>query len=233
MPRTLRPSLRRRARRARFLRKYLRVTQLVLGERMGIARETVVDWERGENAISAQHDLMLRAIVVAELMGAPGRAPKRREVVEAISAVRVADPPTGAPSPVVIDSFLPRLSAGAIRGGPARSPKPRETRIKTESKLPNPDRAGQKHLAVNLLHGGTNHECSSDGSVVGQLPVPSPSRRTGHGEAPSRLDRGGVGLVGRVGVLEREHHRQQRDQHLLDRRGLPGADRGQCDVRGA
>lgn len=121
--------------RARFLRKYLRVTQLALAERMGIARETVADWERGENAISAQHDLMLRAIVVAELMGAPGRAPKRREVVEAISAVRVADPPTGgAPSPVVIDSFLARLSTGSSRRGPARSPKPRATPHKPVSK---------------------------------------------------------------------------------------------------
>lgn len=102
--------------RARFLRKYLRLTQQALAERMGIARETVADWERGENVISPQHDLMLRAIIVAEMMGAPGKAPKPREVVEAISAARLAEPARA--SDVVID-LKPRASSS--RRGPAAS----------------------------------------------------------------------------------------------------------------
>jgi DNA-binding transcriptional regulator YiaG len=90
---------------ARFLRKHLRLTQQELADRMGIARETVADWERGQSPISAQHDLMLRAIVIAQLMHRAATAPKRREVIEAIGAARVEEPPKGAvPSPLVISA---------------------------------------------------------------------------------------------------------------------------------
>jgi DNA-binding transcriptional regulator YiaG len=92
---------------ARFLRKHLRLTQQALAERMGIARETVADWERGQSPISAQHDLMLRAIVIAHLMLGRGRAPKRRDIVEAIGAARIHDPPKGAvPPPLRIGCFV-------------------------------------------------------------------------------------------------------------------------------
>ncbi len=94
---------------ARYLRKYLRLTQQALAGRMGIARETVADWERGKNVISPQHDLMLRAIVVAQLMARPGEGPKRRDMVEAIRGARIAEPPKGVLPPVVIDSFLKEL----------------------------------------------------------------------------------------------------------------------------
>ncbi len=108
--------------RARFLRKYLRLTQQALAERMGIARETVADWERGENAISPQHDLMLRAISVAEMMGGPGKTPKPREVAEAISAARLADPPRGAArTDVVIDLFPAKPRVASSKRSPAAS----------------------------------------------------------------------------------------------------------------
>jgi len=110
---------------ARFLRKYLRLTQQALADRMGIARETVADWERGENVISAQHDFMLRAMVVGEMMSAPGKAPKRQELAEAIRAARLVDPQKGAePSPVVIDTFLDKLRVASSRRGREGAVKP-------------------------------------------------------------------------------------------------------------
>lgn len=101
---------------ARYLRKYLRLTQQALSQRMGVARETVADWERGENAISPQHDLILRAFVIAELARTPGGSPKKREVVEAISAARLTDPPKGAVPPAfVIDSFLKKTRPASTK----------------------------------------------------------------------------------------------------------------------
>lgn len=120
---------------ARFLRKYLRLTQQALADRMGIARETVADWERGENVISAQHDFMLRAIVIAHMMDGPGKAPKRQEVVEAIRAARLADPQKGAePSPVVIDTFLDELRVASSQRGRQSAAKPRRAALSAESK---------------------------------------------------------------------------------------------------
>jgi DNA-binding transcriptional regulator YiaG len=120
---------------ARYLRKHLRLTQQALSDRMGIARETVADWERGENTISAQHDLMLRAIVVAQMMGAPGTAPKRQDVVEAISAARLTEPPKGAvPPPVVIDSFLEKSRPASTRHRSVGAHKPSRTVSKAEPK---------------------------------------------------------------------------------------------------
>jgi DNA-binding transcriptional regulator YiaG len=120
---------------ARYLRKHLRLTQQALADRMGVARETVADWERGENTISAQHDLMLRAIVVAQMMGAPGKAPKRQEVVEAISAARLTEPPKGVmPPPVVIDSFLEGRRAAPPRRSTVQSREPRRAASKAEPK---------------------------------------------------------------------------------------------------
>ena len=49
---------------ARFVRRILQLTQLQLGDRMGVARETVAQWERGEKQISPQHDLILRTILL-------------------------------------------------------------------------------------------------------------------------------------------------------------------------
>lgn len=47
---------------ARYLRKYLGLTQQELAKRMGITRKTVNQWETGA-PISPQHDLILRALV--------------------------------------------------------------------------------------------------------------------------------------------------------------------------
>jgi DNA-binding XRE family transcriptional regulator len=49
---------------ARFLRKYLGLTQEGLAKRMGITRKTVNQWET-DGQISPQHDLLLRAFVAA------------------------------------------------------------------------------------------------------------------------------------------------------------------------
>ena len=87
---------------ARFLRKRMRLTQQALADRMGVARETVADWERGKDPVSAQHDLVLRALVIAELMRAPKNAPTKEEVVEAIGTVRTGRP-TGK-GPFVIEN---------------------------------------------------------------------------------------------------------------------------------
>lgn len=120
---------------ARYLRKYLRLTQQALADRMGIARETVADWERGENVISAQHDFMLRAIVVAHMMDGPGKAPNRQEVVEAIRSARLADPQKGAePPPVVIDTFLDKLRVPSSQRGREGAAKPRRAASSAESK---------------------------------------------------------------------------------------------------
>jgi DNA-binding transcriptional regulator YiaG len=120
---------------ARYLRKHLRLTQQALADRMGIARETVADWERGEHSISAQHDLMLRAIVVGEMMHAPGKAPKRQDVVEAISSARLTEPPKGAvPPPVVIDSFLEKSRSPASRHRSVGDDKPSRAVAKAEPK---------------------------------------------------------------------------------------------------
>ena len=73
---------------AKFSRKHMQLTQQALAERMGIARETIADWERGRDPISAQHDLMLRALVIVHLMRRAKNAPTRAEVTEAIGSVR-------------------------------------------------------------------------------------------------------------------------------------------------
>jgi len=49
---------------AKYLRRVLQITQQELADRMGIARETVAQWERGEREISPQHDLILRTILM-------------------------------------------------------------------------------------------------------------------------------------------------------------------------
>ena len=88
---------------ARFARKHIQLTQQELAERMGIARETVADWERGRDPVSAQHDLMLRALVIAHLMRRSKNAPTRSEVIEAIGSVR-ATRPTSTSRPFVIEA---------------------------------------------------------------------------------------------------------------------------------
>jgi DNA-binding transcriptional regulator YiaG len=51
----------------RYLRRFLRLKQAELADRMGVNRVTVAKWESGADAISPAHDLVLRALVVATL----------------------------------------------------------------------------------------------------------------------------------------------------------------------
>jgi transcriptional regulator with XRE-family HTH domain len=52
---------------ARYLRKHLGYSQKDLADKMGIARETVANWERGEKIISPEHDYILRGLVIRGL----------------------------------------------------------------------------------------------------------------------------------------------------------------------
>ena len=54
---------------ARFVRRILQITQQELADRMGIARETVAQWECGEKEISPQHDLILKTILLERQFG--------------------------------------------------------------------------------------------------------------------------------------------------------------------
>jgi len=47
---------------ARYLRRYLGLTQAELAAKMGMERVTVARWENGENGISPQNDYVLRGI---------------------------------------------------------------------------------------------------------------------------------------------------------------------------
>lgn len=79
---------------ARFLRRTLGATQQELADRMGIARETVAKWECGE-AISPQHDLILRVIVIAPRVAMdPTFVPRSvvAELVGKLQAVRTTPP---------------------------------------------------------------------------------------------------------------------------------------------
>lgn len=84
---------------ARFLRKYLLLTQQELAERMALVRETVADWERGASPISPQHDLMLRAITVARLVE-QGALPKQ-DLIKAIHSARFEPPRKTSPRIII------------------------------------------------------------------------------------------------------------------------------------
>lgn len=90
---------------ARFLRKCLRLTQQELADRMGIARETVADWERGKNVVSAQHDLNLRALVVSDLARTRKKPLSAKTLVDALGRTRTAEPQVRREE-LVIDHFL-------------------------------------------------------------------------------------------------------------------------------
>jgi DNA-binding transcriptional regulator YiaG len=80
--------------RARYLRKYLGLTQAELGARMSVTRKTVNQWETA-NEISPQHDLILRALVYAHLTEASRPSPG------VLDHVRTA-PPKVRPRPLVV-----------------------------------------------------------------------------------------------------------------------------------
>jgi DNA-binding transcriptional regulator YiaG len=99
---------------ARFLRRNLRLSQQELADRMGINRVTVAKWESGAEPISAQHDLMLRSLVVSSVMREQPKpkAVELKELAEAIGGVRQQ---TSVPPPFVIEDCLSKLRGRSTR----------------------------------------------------------------------------------------------------------------------
>ena len=94
---------------ARFLRKaMLGLTQGALAKRMGINPVTVADWERGERAISKEHDYELRGIALSVLVTfSGGRHHLEEDVARMLTAPRTAAPPRRARRYVVRASLMP------------------------------------------------------------------------------------------------------------------------------
>ncbi len=103
---------------ARYVRRSLDVTQQELADRMGIARETVAQWERGEREISPQHDFILRGLVIGRASGehSSRSAALLQKCIPILSAVKSAPPPrskrAGELPPVSFSEYFPELLAG-------------------------------------------------------------------------------------------------------------------------
>ncbi|WP_437635053.1 helix-turn-helix domain-containing protein [Sorangium sp. So ce854] len=92
---------------ARFLRKHLRLSQQALADRLCVDRVTVAKWESGENVISSQHDLALRAIVIGHLLrSSTGVRPE--DVADAIDRAR-KEAPLKMPPPFILQDHLDKL----------------------------------------------------------------------------------------------------------------------------
>jgi DNA-binding transcriptional regulator YiaG len=79
---------------AKFLRRVLEVTQQELADRMGVARETVAQWERGACEISPQHDFILRALFMSqEAHQRNATVMKNLDILESFVSVRAEPPP--------------------------------------------------------------------------------------------------------------------------------------------
>lgn len=97
------------AQHARYVRRSLGITQNELADRMGIARETVAQWECGEREISPQHDLILRGVVIERVHGQhPAAVGMLEKMLPILGAVRSAPPPRRMPTmpPVSLEPFL-------------------------------------------------------------------------------------------------------------------------------
>jgi DNA-binding transcriptional regulator YiaG len=90
---------------AKFLRRILEVTQQELADRMGVARETVAQWERGASEISPQHDFILRALFMSQEAHQQRKTVmKNLDILESFVSVRAEPPPKS-------DDFYPFLIA--------------------------------------------------------------------------------------------------------------------------
>jgi transcriptional regulator with XRE-family HTH domain len=95
---------------ARYLRRFLGLTQAELATKLNVNRVTVAKWESGEADISPHHDMALRALVVAAMSGHPDQerfVPAARRAA-ILGHVRT-QPPTEL-SPLVISDYLDRAS---------------------------------------------------------------------------------------------------------------------------
>lgn len=100
---------------AKYLRRTLEITQQELSDRMGLARETVAQWECGEREISPQQDMILRAIVVNRFLGKEGELPHEFtamhiEALDALASVR-SEPPRKPEAVVIRQSEYPNAYA--------------------------------------------------------------------------------------------------------------------------
>jgi YgiT-type zinc finger domain-containing protein len=79
---------------ARYLRRYLGQTQKELAVVMGLVRETVADWERGDGNISPQNDYVLRGITMSLMLKAGHIDGKEMDKImtAALGAVRTGLP---------------------------------------------------------------------------------------------------------------------------------------------
>lgn len=98
---------------ARYLRRYMRLSQQDLADRMGINRVTVAKWEGGTEAISPQHDFMLRTVFTSYAM--LEQKPKPAECAELAKAIREVRRDVSVPPPFVIDHFLQRARGSGTR----------------------------------------------------------------------------------------------------------------------
>jgi DNA-binding transcriptional regulator YiaG len=111
------------AQEAKYLRKHLGLTQEKLAERLGIARETLANWETGADRISPQHDFILRTVLVASLgvghtqaMNASTFPRVLKEAIGTLTSVRRESPTPGAfLDPNLVQSILQKLRPSGPR----------------------------------------------------------------------------------------------------------------------
>jgi transcriptional regulator with XRE-family HTH domain len=101
---------------ARYLRRSMQITQQELADRMGIARETVANWESNHKDLSPQHDLILRVLVANHARGSEALPAKTvvdiaNDMMATLSAVRNEPAPRNPPDLRVTESDFKKLPA--------------------------------------------------------------------------------------------------------------------------
>jgi DNA-binding XRE family transcriptional regulator len=98
---------------ARFVRRWLGLSQQALADKMGIDRVTVARWE-SSGEISLQNDLVLRGMALANFVQR-GRRVDPAALVDAMSSVHRTVAPA-APAPLVVGRYRNRPEAVATTG---------------------------------------------------------------------------------------------------------------------